>query len=79
LLTQQIGTVFNPLIQNTNNNHQMLATQMGWIADFSTTHNVPNHQIQQVANHPPIPYVQNVQMPNEGNIAIQGQQQHPKV
>jgi hypothetical protein len=29
LLTQQIGTVFNHLIQNTNKNHQMLATQMG--------------------------------------------------
>jgi hemoglobin-like flavoprotein len=51
LLTQQIGTVFNHLIQNTNKNHQMLATQMGWIADISRTPNVPNQQIQQVANN----------------------------
>jgi hemoglobin-like flavoprotein len=51
LLTQQISTVFNHLIQNTNKNHQMLATQMGWIADISRTPNVPNQQIQQVANN----------------------------
>jgi hypothetical protein len=29
LLTQQIGTFFNPLIQNTNDSYQMLAYQMG--------------------------------------------------
>ncbi|WJX94328.1 hypothetical protein P8452_75757 [Trifolium repens] len=37
LLTQQIGTVFNPLIQNTNDSYQMLAYQMGRIADFFGT------------------------------------------
>jgi len=34
LLTQQIGTVFNYLIQNTNQGYQALATQMGRILDF---------------------------------------------
>jgi len=29
LLTQQIGTEFNPLVQNTNQGYQALATQMG--------------------------------------------------
>ncbi|PNX89261.1 hypothetical protein L195_g045379, partial [Trifolium pratense] len=37
LLTQQIGTVFNPLIQNTNESYQMLAFQMSRIADFLGT------------------------------------------
>ncbi|CAJ2638053.1 unnamed protein product [Trifolium pratense] len=37
LLTQQIGTVFNPLIQNTNESYQMLAFQMSRIADFFGT------------------------------------------
>ena len=34
LLTQQIGTVFNPLIRDTNRSYQALTTQMGRIADF---------------------------------------------
>jgi hypothetical protein len=37
LLTHQIGTVFNPLIQNTNDSYQMLAYQMGRIAEFFGT------------------------------------------
>jgi hypothetical protein len=37
LLTQQIGTVFNPLIQSTNDSYNMLAHQMGRIADFFGT------------------------------------------
>ncbi|PNX62461.1 hypothetical protein L195_g052995, partial [Trifolium pratense] len=37
LLTHQIGTVFNPLIQNTNDSYQMLAFQMSRIADFFGT------------------------------------------
>jgi len=36
LLTQQIGTMFNPLIQTTDQGYQALATQMGRIADFFT-------------------------------------------
>lgn len=34
LLTQQIGIVFNPLIQNVNQSYQALAIQIGRIADF---------------------------------------------
>jgi hypothetical protein len=34
MLTQQIGTIFNPLIQNTNQSYQVLVTQMRRIADF---------------------------------------------
>jgi len=34
MLTQQIGTVFNPLIQQTHNSYQTLTDQMGRIADF---------------------------------------------
>jgi hypothetical protein len=37
LLTTQIGTVFIPLIQNTNESYQMLAYQMSRIADFFGT------------------------------------------
>lgn len=36
ILTQQIGTMFNPLIQTTNQVYQALATQMGRITDFFT-------------------------------------------
>src|ERR1044072_5954858 len=36
-LTQQIGDVFNPLINNTDNTYQLLAQQMGRIADFFGT------------------------------------------
>lgn len=34
ILTEQIGTTFNPSIQNTNQSYRMLATQMGRIEDF---------------------------------------------
>jgi len=34
LLTQQIGTVFNPLIRDTNRSYQALTTQMGRISYF---------------------------------------------
>jgi len=34
LLTQQIGTVFNPLIQSKNISYQALATQMGRVSYF---------------------------------------------
>jgi len=34
LFTQQIGTMFNPLIQSKNQSYQALATQMGRISDF---------------------------------------------
>lgn len=34
MLTQQTGTMFNPLIQNTNHSYQQLAHQMGRISDL---------------------------------------------
>jgi len=34
LLTQQIGIVFNPLIQETHNSYLALSNQMGRTADF---------------------------------------------
>lgn len=33
-LTQQMGIVFNPLIHNINQTYNMLANQIGRIADF---------------------------------------------
>jgi len=33
-LTQKIGTVFNPLIRDTNRSYQALTTQMGMITNF---------------------------------------------
>lgn len=44
-LTQQIGTMFNPLIHNTNQNYQMLANQIGRIDDFFGAPQAPNQQI----------------------------------
>lgn len=32
-----MGTIFNPLIQNTNQSYQQLETQMNQIADFFGT------------------------------------------
>jgi hypothetical protein len=39
LLTLQIGTIFNPLIRETNRSYQALTTQMGRIADLFAPHN----------------------------------------
>ncbi|PNX54734.1 hypothetical protein L195_g048355 [Trifolium pratense] len=44
-LTSQLGTILNPLINNTNNNYQLLAHQMGRIADFFGTPAMPNQNI----------------------------------
>ncbi|XP_045788321.1 uncharacterized protein LOC123883528 [Trifolium pratense] len=64
LLTQQMGTVFNPLIQNTNESYQMLAFQMSRIADFFGTPPPPprvnpitpqvNQMPQLVNQNPPV-------------------------
>lgn len=37
LLTQEMGIIFNPLIQNMNNSYQQLVTQMTQIVDFFGT------------------------------------------
>lgn len=34
MLIQQIDTVFNPLVQNTNQSYELLDNQMGQIVDF---------------------------------------------
>lgn len=36
-LTQQMGTIFNPLIANMNQTYEVLANQMGRIAGFFGT------------------------------------------
>jgi len=46
LLAQQIGTVFNPLIRDTNRSYQALLTQMGRIADFFA----PSQPVTQIQN-----------------------------
>jgi len=52
LLTQQIGTVFNPLIQTTNQGYRALATQMGRIEDFFAPPRTVYQQIPQIQNIP---------------------------
>ena len=74
MLTQQIGTVFNLLIQNTNQSYQMLATQIGRITDFYAPAQVRNQQIPLVQN--PRALQINERSNNEGN---QGQQHAPQV
>ena len=48
LLTQQIGTVFNPLIQNTNQGYYALTTQMGRIAYFFAPQQIVYQRIPQI-------------------------------
>jgi hypothetical protein len=67
MLTHQIGTVFNPLIQNANQSFQLLATQMGRMTDFFGAPQVPNQQIPQIQNMAPI---QNAQVPNNDMILV---------
>src|ERR1044072_6703996 len=61
-LTKQIGDVFNPLINNTNNSYQLLAQQMGRIAEFFGTPPPPNYTIPQI--HPLV---------NQPNVGVQSQ------
>jgi len=64
MLTQQIGTVFNPLIRDTHNSYLALSDQMGQIADFfgaSLRRNVQIPLINPVPQpvvEPPAPGVQ---------------------
>jgi hypothetical protein len=57
LLTQQIDTVFNPLIQSTNQSYQTLATQMGRKTDFFAP---PQPVYQQIPQIQSIPRIQNI-------------------
>ncbi|KAK2456608.1 hypothetical protein QL285_003958 [Trifolium repens] len=71
MLTQQIGTVFNPLIQNTNQSYQLLANQMGRIADFFGAPQIPNQQVPQIQNVAPLQIAQapnNAIMPAPNNM-----------
>ncbi|WJX30008.1 hypothetical protein P8452_18592 [Trifolium repens] len=68
MLTQQIGTVFNPLIQNTNQSYQLLANQMGRIADFFGAPQVPNQQIQNVVSLQIAQAPNNAIMPAPNNV-----------
>src|ERR1044072_5069202 len=61
-LTKQIGDVFNHLINNTNNYYQLLAQQMGRIAEFFGTPPPPNYTIPQI--HPLV---------NQPNVGVQSQ------
>ncbi|KAK2415615.1 hypothetical protein QL285_038080 [Trifolium repens] len=71
MLTQQIGTVFNPLIQNTNQSYQLLANQMGRIADFFGAPQAHNQQVPQIQNVVPLQIAQapnNAIMPAPNNV-----------
>jgi len=54
MLTQQIGTLFNPLIQQTHNSYQTLTHQMGRIVDFFGAPHVRNRPVPQNQNLRPI-------------------------
>ncbi|KAK2450508.1 hypothetical protein QL285_009621 [Trifolium repens] len=57
-LTQQIGTVFNPVLQTANDNYLLLANQMGRMADFFGAPDAPNNQRVPRANSETQPEVQ---------------------
>jgi len=58
LLTQQIGTVFNPLIRDTNRSYQALTTQMARITDFSAPPQQVFQPITQIPNQQPLRLVE---------------------
>jgi len=54
LLTQKIGTVFNPLIRDTNRSYQALTTQMGRIVDFFAPPRPVYQPVTQIQNQQPL-------------------------
>ena len=58
LLTQQIGTVFNPLISDTNQSYQALTTQMGRIVDFFAALQPVYQPVTQIQNQQPLRLVE---------------------
>lgn len=57
MLIQQIGTIFNPLMQNSNHIYQQLEHKMGQIDDFfgvpqASIHPVPHIQAVGVVQNP---------------------------
>jgi hypothetical protein len=80
LLTQQIGTVFNPLIRDTNRSYQALTTQMGRIAYLFAPPKHVYQPVPQIQNQQPLwlidPMVQRPQLvpqPQPVELVIQGQ------
>eukprot|EP00256_Glycine_max_P055100 XP_014622121.1 uncharacterized protein LOC102661556 [Glycine max] len=67
MLTQQIGTVINPLIQNTNDSYQMLTNQISRIADFFGAPPIQQPRIRQIQIQAP---VQEIQMPNNPGMQM---------
>jgi len=62
MVTQQIGTVINPLIRDTNNSYQALSAQMERIANFSGAPPARNIPVPQNQNARPI------EIPAEGHV-----------
>jgi len=60
MLTQQIATIFNHLIQNTSQSYQALATQTGRITYFFAPLQPSHQQIPQVQNPQPWQIVEHV-------------------
>lgn len=54
MLTQQIGAVFNPLIQQIHNSYETLTNQMGRIADFFGAPPTQNRPMPQNQNERPV-------------------------
>jgi hypothetical protein len=80
LLTQQIGTMFNPLIRETNRSYQALTTQMGRITNFFAPPQPVYQPVTQIQNQQPTRLVepmvqrkQHVPQPQPIEPVIQGQ------
>jgi hypothetical protein len=74
MLTQQLGTVINPLIQNTNDSYQMLTNQMSRMADFFGAPPIQQQPIRPIQVQAP---VQETQMPNNPGVPENHGQQRP--
>jgi len=66
MLTQKIGTAFNPLIRDTHNSYLLLSDQMGPIVNSFGALPRRNVQIPQFQNHRPVEML--VNRPNAGNL-----------
>lgn len=73
-LIQQMGTIFNPLIRNTNQSCQQLTTQMNQIDDFFGT---PSTQVRPIIQPQIVRLVQSEWAVFEEIIVSQGQQVVP--
>jgi len=80
-LTQQLETIFSPLLQTTNTNYQLLANQMGWIVDVFGASQQNDLIVGQVANAAPKqPTNPTVTIPNQNqqNVPVMiGRNQNP--